>query len=303
MDPVEPHRWNLVVRDPTGTFEDDAEVQVSNEKIGVIENFNADIPPRTQLSYLAMAQNDIRAGADQTIVPGSGPIRGAFQLGETLYAFRDNDAGTAQIMYESSGAGWVAVELFDEIEFDTGDMSAPDSPLPLDGAELEQSGNTATIKRVVAEAGAWLGGSAQGRFIITDHQGNPFAAGAANVKNDGLTTANATVMLGGAHTAIALAPGGHWQWIEHNFRGSAETIRAYGCDGKNRIHDFDGETLVPIRSALTEDDKPTLIATFQNHLVYAYGSSLFWSGIDYPYRHDRSRRGRAKRLWGISSRA
>ena len=159
-----------------------------------------------------------------------------------MYAFRDNAAGTAQAMYKSSGAGWDEVELLDEIEFDTGDMSAPDSPrCPWMRAELEQGGNTATIKRVVAEK--WgVARAAQARGEI-HHYGPPgeslFRQGRQMITNDGLTNRQRHGDVGWrAHAAIMLlAPGGHWQWIEHNFQGiRSKPFGPTGADGKNRIH-------------------------------------------------------------------
>ncbi|MBJ2129060.1 hypothetical protein JC525_08935 [Alteromonas sp. IB21] len=43
------------------------------------------------------------------IVPGSGPIRGVVQYKDTVYAFRDNAAGTECVMYKSSNTGWQVV--------------------------------------------------------------------------------------------------------------------------------------------------------------------------------------------------
>lgn len=44
-----------------------------------------------------------------TAVPGSGPIRGVYKHSGVVYAFRDNAAGTAGVMFKSTASGWAIV--------------------------------------------------------------------------------------------------------------------------------------------------------------------------------------------------
>ena len=46
---------------------------------------------------------------DPSEVSGSGPIRGVWELDKTLYAFRDNVAGSACVMYRATVNGWSVV--------------------------------------------------------------------------------------------------------------------------------------------------------------------------------------------------
>lgn len=55
--------------------------------------------------------------ADIGDVPGSGYVRGVKYYNGNLYAFRDNDAGTACLMYIASASGWTQVTFGREIQF------------------------------------------------------------------------------------------------------------------------------------------------------------------------------------------
>jgi len=52
---------------------------------------------------------DGRVSGTPLAVAGSGPIRGIWEYADTVYAFRDNAAGTACVMHKSTTNGWVVV--------------------------------------------------------------------------------------------------------------------------------------------------------------------------------------------------
>ena len=64
--------------------------------------------------------------------------------------------------------------------------------------------------------------------------------------------------------------------------------------------DFDGDTLVPIRSALTEEhDRPTLMDDVSKPLgLRAWFVPVSGPGIDYPYRHDEVLAGAGQKALG-----
>lgn len=222
--------------------------------------------------YLNAAADIYRA--DIGAVPGSGPILGVvsttFGGDDFVYAFRNNAGGTAVDLYKSSTGGWVQVPFFNTVEFTLGGAATA-----LDGDTLTQGGVTATIKRVMTRSGTWTG-TAAGAFVVTNPSGGNFAAGAAT------TSSGATVTLSGVQTAITLLPDGRFQFDIGNFGGSDLTERIYGCDGVNKAFEFDGETLAPISTGLS-DDRPSNIVVHLSHLFVSFQSSILHSGPGLPF--------------------
>jgi hypothetical protein len=200
-----------------------------------------------------------------TAVPGSGAVRGGFLLNGVNYAFRDNAGGTALVLYKSSSSGWTLVPFVYEVSFTAGSVA------PTVGGAITQGANSATVRAVVLESGSWGGGTAAGRFIVTQPAPGNFVAGAL--------TAGGTATLSGAATAITLLPGGRVETDRGDFGAG---IRVYGTDGVNRAWEFDGTTLVPIKTGVTPDT-PKHVCVFKDHLFVAFGNVLKHSGITKPY--------------------
>lgn len=263
----------IIVTKQTLSFINTEALFVGATPIGNATPTTIALSPKLSAQYLQLAADLYRIDILQ--VPGSGPIRGvvAHIIGgqDIVYAFRDNAGGTACDLYKSTVAGWVQVPFFHEVSFTVGAVATP-----ADGATLTQGGVTATVKRVVLQAGAWTG-TASGRFVITSIAGGNFGAGAATL------TGGTTVTLSGIQTAIVMLPGGTFEFDIDNFYGQAITRRIYGCDGANRAFEFDGETLVPIATGATIDT-PTHIKVHKLHLFLAFGSSIIISGIGTPYK-------------------
>lgn len=55
-----------------------------------------------------LEEREVRRAAIQ-VVPGSGPVRGAFYIKGFRYAFRNNVAGTALVLHRATATGWVEV--------------------------------------------------------------------------------------------------------------------------------------------------------------------------------------------------
>lgn len=225
--------------------------------------------------YTAAAADILRSFIQA--VPGSGDVLGVvsmvFSGTDNLYAFRANLAGTAVNLYRSSSIGWVQVPFFNVVEFTAGAAA-----IPADGDTLIQGAVTATIKRIMQRSGAdaWSGDAAGG-FVITNPSGGNFAAGAAT------TSSGATVTLSGAPTSIVLQPGGHFEFDKNNFGGQLQTRRIYGVDGANKLFEFDGTTLAPISTGLS-DDRPNHVAAHKGFLFVSFGSSALYSAPGLPFR-------------------
>jgi hypothetical protein len=233
---------------------------------------------QTDAQYVAAAAGIYRAliGA----VPGSGAILGVVAMTfagvDNLYAFRANTGGTAVALYKTSATGWTLVPFLDLVQFDAG------SVMPVDGDVLTQGGVTATIKRVMWASGAFAASpndTAAGAFVITTPAGGNFGAGAATTSSGGV------IALTGIQTAITLAPGGKYEFTKCNFSGQLVTRRIYGCDGVNKLFEFDGTTYAPITTGLSPD-APSHVTFHKNYLFIAQASSILYCGVGTPYKWD-----------------
>lgn len=207
-------------------------------------------------------------------VPGDGPILGAVQYGNRAYAFRADGAEVK--LYRTTPSGWQHIPFGHVLFFSGGIAAIPE------GSEItgDASSATATVKRYVRNAGSF-GDDASG-YMVLDITSGTFEDG-ENLKVDGVIQAKAE----GEPQAITLAPGGRFQFDQHNFYGGSDTIRLYGCDGVNPAWEFDGETLVPIYFPEPETNpdwnKPTFLAAHRSHLFLAFpGGRLAHSGIGEP---------------------
>ena len=261
----------FVLSKVTGTFNGTEGLLVSGSTVATQTGFAGAADEAQSAQYTALAANLYRA--DIGAVPGSGPVRGAFCYQDAIYAFRDNVGATASVMYKATTGGWSAVAFLNEVLFTAGGNVAP-----ADGATLTQGAVTATVSRVVRRSGAWVGtpGTAAGALIIGASMGGSFAAGAATL------TGGVNITLSGAPAAIAMLPGGKFDFEEANFSGAAATTRVYGCDGKNRGWEWDGTTFVPITTGQATDT-PTFVAVQKEQLFWAFGASLQHSAPGLPY--------------------
>ncbi len=266
--------YYVAVTQVVGAFDYSHAISVGATPIGTATTPTTIVTPLVNAQYLAAAADVYRAliGA----VPGSGNVTGvvgmAFSGLDNVYAFRPNVGGTAVALYKQSAAGWVLVPFFNSVSFSAGGIVEP-----ADGTTLTQGGVTATIKRVMTQSGIWASSTAAGVFVVANPTGGNFSAGAA-------TIGGVTVTLAGIQTAITLAPGGRFEFVKSNFSGQSATRRIYGCDGVNKAFEFDGETLAPITTGLT-NDAPSHIASHKNMLFLSYQSSVIHSGIGVPFKY------------------
>ena len=218
--------------------------------------------------YLNLAADVYRALIG--VPTGSGKILGGFYFNDVNYCFRNDAPGTAAGLWKSTGSGWTAVTLFNEVSFTTGGATQP-----AEGATLTQGANTALIKRVVLTSGSWAANTAAGRLIVSTPAPGAFAAGAA-------TVGAINVTLSGAQTAITLAPSGRYETVAENFGGSVNTRRVYGCDGVNRGFEFDGTVFVPISTGMTADT-PNHVFAHKKQLFFSFGASVQHAAPGTPY--------------------
>jgi hypothetical protein len=264
------HSDGFDVTKVSGTFEAE-EYTVSGSIVGSI----SDVQLRGAVTHEDDAIS-LNAAADlyrsDIAAPtGSGAIRGIAILDGTVYCFRDNADGTAGLIYKETTSGWSAVTLHHEISFDSG------TGLVEDGDDITQLGSeaAATVERVVLESGAW-GTDAAGRLILSGITGTFDATHEIQVSEETQCTATSLA------TEITITPGGRYDIVEYNFYASTDTKRLYGCDGKNRGFEFDGDVYVPIDTGMPTDT-PSHVYAYKLQLFFSFKGSVQNSGVGTPY--------------------
>jgi hypothetical protein len=262
----------VVLARETGTFVNGETIQVSSSNVGTVTSVQGmDVDGLTDATYKGLAADEYRTSI--AAVPGSGPILGVAYFNNTVYAWRNNTAATAAKLYKSTSSGWSEVALGYEIKFDGGTAEILDGQTVTGGT----SGASGAVTRVVLESGTWSAGTATGKLIMSLTLGT-------FVNNEALRVGGVNkAVADGTSSAITLAPSGRVEIQIGNFGGGTANTKIYGIDGVNRGFEFDGTVYVPIKTGMATD-VPTRIAVHKNHLFFAFGESLQFSGIGEPYQ-------------------
>lgn len=202
----------------------------------------------------------------------SGPVRGIKLYKQTLYAFRDNLAGTAGTMWKESAAGWVSVPLGFKLRFNSNDAEIAEGAT-ITGAT---SGTTAVVRRYVVTDGDVGTADASGYIIVTGVTGSGFTG------TEVLNVAAVNVANFVSYAAQTLPPGGDYFFRVHNFYGAEDRRFMYGVNGVGNGFEFDGTYFTLIETGMV-DDRPTRLAVLNDHLLFSYrGGSLQNSGFTNP---------------------
>jgi hypothetical protein len=207
-------------------------------------------------------------------VPGSGPVRGAWQRLADVYAIRDNVGATAGVLHRATTAGWVTtgITMADYLLFDTGTAEIFEG----DTITGLTSGASATVHRVVLNggSGAW-DGSGEGYLVLTGVTNGPFTDTEA-LQVSAATKANAN----GVESTFSFPVGGSYRLLNHNFFGGAATYRAYGCNGVGPAFEIDENRIVspilmPTNTIVAGEVPPTnntpfLIEEHRGHLFLGF---------------------------------
>lgn len=265
----------LVLELVSGEFEDGEAIIVSGSPVAfaasdAIEE-GADTDENNTLWRVAAEE---AARARIQAVPGSGAIRGVTSYRGSVYAWRDNVGATACILHKATAAGWTAVVMPWTIDF-TGQTTAFVEGEVING---QTSGAQGVVRRIVVMDGDHTTSDGEG-YIVVDTVVGTWAS-AENIRQG--TTVRAVAA--SAAVRVAFPAGGRYDFKRHNFYGQAASLRLYGTNGVGRAFEFDGTTVVPIRTGLSEAlDKPLWVAEIKNHLLLAFaGGSLLHSGIGEP---------------------
>lgn len=226
------------------------------------------------MTYIQSAVTTARALILAT--PGSGNVLGTHCLNGVKFSFRNNLGGSACDMYKSTAAGWVKVSLGLSVAFTLGTTGyTPKIGDTLTGAT---SAATAVITAIAITSGLGIwGAGATGNFIFASQTGN-FGAEQLNIG----AHANVATIAGNS-AAQTLGASGRFDCMNHNFTGSAGTLKMYGCNGAGLGFEFDGTTFVSIVTGMAVD-RPQKVSVYKNQLFFTFaGGSLQNSGPGTPY--------------------
>ena len=213
------------------------------------------------------------ARASIAAVPGAGPVRGVWVYNDAVYAFRNNAANNACVMYKGTASGWAEVDLGATISFTSGGTYEPQVGDTITGAT---SAATAIITRIELSGGTWADGDATGTLTIRG-QSAAFVGETLNVG------ANADVCtVAGDSAAVTLAAGGRFEFITYNVLATGNGKKMYGVDGKNKLFQFDGTTFLQIATGYSPDT-PVHLWGHKLHLLVAMPDGVVMnSGLKKP---------------------
>jgi hypothetical protein len=239
-------------------------------------------------------------------VPGTGPVRGDQVYAGALWAFRDQADGSAA-MFKATAGGWVQQTFGYTLDFNLG-ITAFLEGETVTGAS---SGATGVVQRVTLSSAAGWTGTAAGFLVLSGVTGTFTAA-------ETITSTSGSAKAVAAQVAVALSPGGVYEFVTHNFYGAAKASRLYFVNGVSTGFEWDGTVLAPLRTGIdtgstfgylltpggppdrvltpggdriivnsTAVDNPAYIGEFRNHLFlgYAVGAIVFSGpGVPLDYR-------------------
>lgn len=169
-------------------------------------------------------------------VPGIGTVRGVWVFNNEVYAFRDQNDGTAG-MFKATQSGWQAQSFGTMIEFGNGTQEFLEGEYVVGGT----SSAVAVIERVILREGVW-DGTAAGYLIVSSVVGTFTSTG------EPLTSTSGGAADGLLITQLGLLAGGRYVFTNHNFYGAASRTRMYFANGVDNAFEWNGTVLAPIHT-------------------------------------------------------
>lgn len=228
--------------------------------------------------FLEEAMNEYRVDIQR--VPGVGSVNGVWQRDEFVYAIRDtDDSGGVGMLYLATESGWDATQITmaKYLYYDGGGGGSAQA-IPAEGTAIngQTSGATAIVHRVVPHGGATVSNDAYGYLVLTSVVGT--FQNNENLRVGATKFADAN----GPSHVFSFPPGGHYQFVNTNFFGSASTYRTYGVNGVGPAFEIDEDNIVspilfPANGATDqpEENTPYLIEDHLNHLFLGFPGGRF----------------------------
>ena len=217
----------------SSNYEPDAAGYTSS---GGYERFDGHIRPSDSTDAAVIANRRAAILA----VPGEGPVRGVWVFDGYVYAFRDQGDGYSA-MFRSSLSGWQQISFGYKLQFGLGEVAFTDGEYVTGST----SGATAQIDRVVVREGEWSTptGTAAGFLIVKNVTGD--------FVNEVITSGSGGSATGLPLEQIRIINGGHYEFTNHNFYGSASRTRMYFCNGTDTAFEWSGTVMTPIHTGIS----------------------------------------------------
>ena len=209
-------------------------------------------------------------------MPGSGDARGVWFYQGVVYGVRDNAGGTAGVMYKSSSAGLVEVDLGNQVDFDTGAVA---SFVEGETITFSPSGATAVVVALGITSGAFGGSDEAGQVYLKTVTGTITAA---DTMAGG--TSSATANCNSVLTAVTLPPAGKYEFRNYNFGGMIDTFYMWGVNGVGRGFRYDGTdfAFVHVTGLTDAQDKPQHLHPHLKQLFYSMNEQVQHSAPGLP---------------------
>lgn len=209
-------------------------------------------------------------------VPGSGPVRAAYEHSGVVYAIRDNVGATAANIYRDSATGWQPIDLTATrfLSFDDGQGASVDPIAVGNVVTGATSGATGTVTAVGIQSA-----DRQAGYIVISGATGTF------VDDELLQVGGTTVAtVNGAEQTPSLNAGGTYHITSWNFFGGTDTFNMYITNGQQTALQFNGDSIAPIFTGLElERDRPNRVVIHHDHLFLAYnGGTLLHSVVGEP---------------------
>ncbi len=207
-------------------------------------------------------------------VPGSGPVRAAFELDNVVYAIRDNVGGTAANIYRDTPTGWQLIDTSDNfvLRYDNGQLSAIDPFVIGDTVTGGTSGATGIVVGVANQSSSRV----EGYVALKTVTGTFSDDEELQVESVYRADANGTL------ESISISAGGSYEMIAYNFYGFTSTNSIYFTNGQQFAFQFDGEALSPIETPV-ERGNPNYVIVHHDHLFFSFdGGIMIHSTISEP---------------------
>jgi len=172
------------------------------------------------------------------------------------------------------------------LAFDAGTVEIKEDDT-ITGATSEES---ATVKSISVASGDWSTGDAAGHLSIIDNTGTwtdgekiqVSGVDRADINGAGQPAAQTLAIADGTQYAQTLNPGGKYEFVNYNFRGSVAAASMYGVSTVDKGFQYDGTTFIKVNTGMTTDTPEHVIA-HKKHLFFSFpGSSVQHSSILKP---------------------